>query len=939
MTVSANYAPNVSTGNGVTTVYPYNFRILAAADLEVSVAGVVKTQGVDYTLTGIGSGSGGNVTFTVAPANGAQVIRRRNMALTRTIDYQNNGDLLAAVLNPDNDAPVMMAQQLQEQANRSIKFPLGDSAGATLPDAATRAGMSLAFDGSGAVTVGPPLGNLVAELAQADADAAAALAQATIATTQAGIATTQAGAAATSASASASSATAAGVARDAAQLYTTSIRYPSKALMDADLAHNAGSIAFVYSDPTVGNNGEYYKVGVSGSGSWSPSNLDRVTAAQTALYVKGQNTLGNGAYAEKFEYLDTTAQTVTNITDAAAITNTRTRVTGGEQIAISTGSRDVLFSTNTVTGGVKNRFRYHATVDSMGAECTVGLSFSNGASRSNFYYTNAGFLIANSVSIASGLPTLAAGDFVDMVLVVDPVAGSVYGSVSKNGGAPYIFGVASGVFMGTVSLVQRGVSTVTHSMTVDSIGSLNDAYMRNLDASVESQTDRDNLASFTSWAAQYLRAFPSGWTGATLPKAIAAYKRDTGRTFFGSLNLQPQLSPYDPEVTTLYADIAAGSDSNAGTLAAPLKTLGALAARVLSGAKARLMVKGGLYDFANSFTTTMGAYSFVDMIAYGTGLAISSMHDAGLTWTLATGTSYTATFADTVNSVWDAKTSVLTSDGDYLRYPLAASAAACDSTPGSYFITGTTIRVNCIDGRAPDSSIRVMKKSTFRTNNLSATSKGGSIFFSNIGFEGGEQSGLKTSMAGATDTMTIYARGCTFKYSGQSALETNGKNFTYLQECIAAWAGVDGFHYNPIFSSTGHLGVEWDCIGRWCGINAGGVANGSSNHGGTTIRVATKAGFGDYHHNEARGVHDIYSGTPCMTWNIGITSRDTRNSFSNFCCGLVGDPAGNKMWLDYCNSSGALIDIESATASAVFINQFVGATSNGGGGSISAYTP
>lgn len=172
MTVSSGYAPNSSTANGVTTVFPYNFLILAAADLEVTVDGVVKTLTTDYSVSGVGTGSGGNVTFVVAPANGAIVIRRRNMALARGTDYQDNGDLLADVLNPDQDSPVLMVQQLQEQINRSLKLPLGESTSVTLPALAARAGKVLVFDGSGNAGVG--VDNFAALASAADASASAA---------------------------------------------------------------------------------------------------------------------------------------------------------------------------------------------------------------------------------------------------------------------------------------------------------------------------------------------------------------------------------------------------------------------------------------------------------------------------------------------------------------------------------------------------------------------------------------------------------------------------------------------------------------------------------------------------------------------------------------------------------------------------------------------
>ncbi|MET4283575.1 hypothetical protein [Bradyrhizobium sp. LA6.12] len=45
--------------------------------------------------------------------------------------------------------------------------------------------------------------------------------------------------------------------------------YATKAALDADLAHNANTLAMVYADSTAANNGIYVKSGVSGAGSWA----------------------------------------------------------------------------------------------------------------------------------------------------------------------------------------------------------------------------------------------------------------------------------------------------------------------------------------------------------------------------------------------------------------------------------------------------------------------------------------------------------------------------------------------------------------------------------------------------------------------------------------------------------------------------------------------
>lgn len=155
MTVTAQTTSNSSTGNGVTTVFPYTFKIISSADIEVTVDGVVQTLTTHYSVSGVGDNAGGNITFVTAPANGAIVARRRNMALTRSTDYQYQGELPAAVLNPDLDAPVLMAQQLQEQVGRSLRGPAGETWDA-LPAAASRLDKMLAFDiTTGAAEVTP----------------------------------------------------------------------------------------------------------------------------------------------------------------------------------------------------------------------------------------------------------------------------------------------------------------------------------------------------------------------------------------------------------------------------------------------------------------------------------------------------------------------------------------------------------------------------------------------------------------------------------------------------------------------------------------------------------------------------------------------------------------------------------------------------------------
>lgn len=125
MTVPAYTGPNTSIANGVTTVFPYSFRILDAAHIRVTVNGLVRILGTHYTVEGVGNPAGGNVVFVAPPAANAKVVLHRAMPIVRVINYENLGDLLAQTLNEDQDAPVMMIQQLMADSMLLVPDPEG----------------------------------------------------------------------------------------------------------------------------------------------------------------------------------------------------------------------------------------------------------------------------------------------------------------------------------------------------------------------------------------------------------------------------------------------------------------------------------------------------------------------------------------------------------------------------------------------------------------------------------------------------------------------------------------------------------------------------------------------------------------------------------------------------------------------------------------------
>lgn len=178
MTVPVQIPVTSSVANGVTTVFPFTFKITNEADLTVTVDDVVVTTG--FTVTGIGNDDGGDVTFDTAPANGLKVIRFLNPVLSRVVDYQQFGDWLADIVNGDFDRIWLTLQYLSQLGVRTIQLPVDTTTTQIInEDAVDRADKVIGFDGDGNVIlktsaeINPEIGEAVAD-AQASAIAAAA---------------------------------------------------------------------------------------------------------------------------------------------------------------------------------------------------------------------------------------------------------------------------------------------------------------------------------------------------------------------------------------------------------------------------------------------------------------------------------------------------------------------------------------------------------------------------------------------------------------------------------------------------------------------------------------------------------------------------------------------------------------------------------------------
>ncbi|EOT8682823.1 hypothetical protein ACNENB_001016 [Escherichia coli] len=128
MTVSTEVDHNEYTGNGVTTSFPYTFRIFNKSDLVVQVVDLDENIAVlaldtDYSVTGAGGYNGGNVILSKALANGYQISISRELPVTQETDLRNQGKFFAEVHEDAFDKLTMLIQQVRSWFGLALRKP------------------------------------------------------------------------------------------------------------------------------------------------------------------------------------------------------------------------------------------------------------------------------------------------------------------------------------------------------------------------------------------------------------------------------------------------------------------------------------------------------------------------------------------------------------------------------------------------------------------------------------------------------------------------------------------------------------------------------------------------------------------------------------------------------------------------------------------------
>lgn len=172
MTIAIEANSVTYTGNGVTTVFPYSFKVLDEDHLTVyeqviATSIITEISAANYTVTGV-PGTGGSITYNPAgvplPATKKLIIARDSVPYLQGLDIENEGGFHPESLEQELDVQVMQIQQLAAELLRAWKAPVGQSGG-SLDMFGAVAGDAVVSDGAGSLVKGGNVTALVSGLA------------------------------------------------------------------------------------------------------------------------------------------------------------------------------------------------------------------------------------------------------------------------------------------------------------------------------------------------------------------------------------------------------------------------------------------------------------------------------------------------------------------------------------------------------------------------------------------------------------------------------------------------------------------------------------------------------------------------------------------------------------------------------------------------------
>jgi len=161
MTVPIETSKIYYDGTGSQDTFPYPFYILTDTDIVVVLTNAAEentnwTLDNQYTITGAGNQSGGNVVVEAAymPSASERLTIYREVDMKQETDYVENNPMHAEVIERNVDKLTMITQQLYRKTVNGVQI-LETDVGSALVIPSDRSDMLLGFDSGGDVELHP----------------------------------------------------------------------------------------------------------------------------------------------------------------------------------------------------------------------------------------------------------------------------------------------------------------------------------------------------------------------------------------------------------------------------------------------------------------------------------------------------------------------------------------------------------------------------------------------------------------------------------------------------------------------------------------------------------------------------------------------------------------------------------------------------------------
>jgi hypothetical protein len=416
-------------------------------------------------------------------------------------------------------------------------------------------------------------------------------------------------------------------------------------------------------------------------------------------------------------------------------------------------------------------------------------------------------------------------------------------------------------------------------------------------------------------ACDQLLVVPSGFDWVP---PVSVYRAVDG-SYYTDYDPAPFLVEGAPGVVTMYVDATTGNNSNPGTAALPKATL--LGASGM-GRQSKLLIKArGTFHVGVTSQLQVG-HDEMCLEAWGGALCEITMRphvSDTLVWTDAGGGVWTA---PSPKASFDSIAPYLGVDVDTLvKYPLAATLAACQATPGTYFRTTSPIthHVHTIDGGSPAAGHTIYGgNGSAQSINWGSFAYAQRLGFYDVLFTGGDAALMCSGTSSFSKRIDLV--NCAFKHG-----RTHGSFYwaggvadgvAVLYGCTAGPTDFDGFSYSTSNGANNGTpvpkAVEINCNGIGAGKFAGANQGSTTHFGGKVLRVN-----GAYSNNQHDQVADV--GAATRSWNVGCTvgPRRSGNAVS------AGFNAGNdstdiRMWLDGCSFVDVAFDVRAASGASIY---------------------